>query len=89
MVISVGLSTYYSRYIIDHYIEGVEFERFPGPLAKQVERKIARARLLSRLYGIDSGLVTVVIPKTEDGVLHEKLVGAGFRCTRLPKNPYL
>lgn len=89
MLLSVGLSTYYSRYIIDHYIEGVEFERFPGPLARQVERKIARARFLSRLYGIDSGLVTVVIPKNEDGVLHEKLVGAGFRCTRLPKNPYL
>lgn len=90
MLLGVGLTVFYTRYIQDAYLEGVEFEEYPGPLARRIRRRISLVRALSWLTGIEGvgSLMTIVIPKVEDGALHERLVRAGFAVTRLPSNPY-
>lgn len=87
MLLGVGLTTFFYRHTYDHYLEGVEFETFPGPLARRIQRKIARSELLARLAGVDSGLVTVVVPKKDDVPLFAALCEAGFSRVDLPRNP--
>ncbi len=88
MLLGVGLRHFAFKGIVDCHIEGMEFERPPGPLQRRGARRIWREGLHRKLLGVHGNLGIYVIFKGE-AIAADALRASGFTVVDLPPNPYV
>jgi SAM-dependent methyltransferase len=88
MLLGIGLRWYAFRSIPFVYIDGIEQERYPGPLARRIAATERRQAIKSRIAGVSEGLGVFLLFKNAS-VIPPDLAMHGFRVGELPANPHL